>query len=588
MRRFTQLFNEIDTSNRTQDKVSALKQYFADAPPEDAAWALFFLTGNRLRMPVNTRNLRQWVADVTDYPGWLVEECYGVVGDLAETLALLLGNLESSLNEPTETGSLCACIETFIQPLRDLPDNEKRRLLFRAFSLFNHEERFVFIKLITGAFRMGVQRTLVTRALAELAGIEAAVMAHRLMGDWHPNPEAYQRLLDPDARWEDPGRPYPFYLAYPLEERSTSKTGDARDPVNLMERFGDPRDWCVEWKYDGIRAQLLVRGGQILLWSRGEDLITDRFPEITEAARGLPDGVVLDGEILAWKDGRPLDFGVLQKRIGRKHVSKKILQEAPVIFKAYDCLEFQGEDIRGEPLSRRQEYLERVLEQARESSPPSAPEAGVRAPLEQLELGALLNEDEAGASAPPREPVLQRSMPVEAPDWDSFARLRATSRDQRVEGFMIKRKASAYGVGRTRGDWWKWKIDPYTIDGVMIYAQAGHGRRAGLYTDFTFGVWDGPDRQELVTVCKAYSGLTDEEFQEVNRWIQKHTLDRRGPVRMVEPELVFEIAFEGINLSDRHKSGLAFRFPRMSRWRKDKSATDADSLETIRALLGGQ
>lgn len=529
MRRFTRLFTELDESNRTTVKVAAMEAYFREASPADAAWALWFLSGRRLRAPVKTKVLRTWIAELAQQPVWMVEECYGVVGDLAETIALLLPAGGEGTALP-----LHQLVEERILPLHDWGEGFQRQILTDTWNELNTAQRFVYNKLITGGFRVGVQRTLVVRALANIADVEPAVMAHRLMGTWQPRPEDFARLLAPDDGTRDPAQPYPFFLASPFE-------GD--DPA---EAFGDLEAWQAEWKWDGIRAQLIRRQGEVMLWSRGEEMVTDRFPEVAEAAARLPDGTVLDGELLAWADGAPLPFNRLQTRIQRKQVTAKHLAAAPVAFLAYDCLEADGEDLRGEPLHARRERL-----------------------------AALLNTLPDGLP-------LHLSTALEATSWGDLARLRDEARARGVEGLMLKRRDSVYQVGRPRGDWWKWKVDPHTLDAVLIYAQQGHGRRAGLYTDYTFGVWSGDD---LVPVAKAYSGLTDAEIRKVDAFVKRNTLARHGPVRVVAPQLVFELAFEGIQTSTRHKAGLALRFPRMNRWRHDKAPAEANTLDDVRALL---
>ena len=530
MRRFTRLFERLDGTTRTAEKVAALEAYFRDAPGSDAAWALHFLIGRRLKRAVGTRLLREWVAGETGYPAWLVEESYDAVGDLAETLALLLPEPEARRDAP-----LHELVESLLLPLREADDATKREMLLRAWRSMDGSQRLVWNKLITGGFRVGVQRTLVARALAGIAGVAPAVMSHRLMGAWSPTAEELRRLIaSGDDGADDPARPYPFFLASPLES----------DPDVL----GDVTAWLAEWKWDGIRAQLLRRGDTVMVWSRGEELMTDRFPELEAVARRLPDGTVLDGEAMAWRDDAPLPFGVLQKRIGRKRLGPKILAEAPVAFLAYDLLEDRGDDVRERPIEDRRGRLERIV-------------AAVDAP------------------------ALRLSPAIDAPDWGELARLRETSRDRLVEGVVLKRLGSPYRAGRVRVDWWKWKVDPYEVDAVLIYAQRGHGRRASLYTDYTFGVWrDG----ELVPVAKAYSGLTDAEIREVDAFVRRNIVDRFGPVRVVRPELVFELHFEGIRRSSRHKSGIAVRFPRMARWRRDKRPEDADTLAALERLLPGE
>ncbi|MCC6453754.1 MAG: ATP-dependent DNA ligase [Caldilineaceae bacterium] len=528
MQRFTALYTALDETNRTNEKVAALVDYFASAPAADAAWALYFLTGRRLGRVISGTLLRTWVAEESRLPLWLVEECYDAVGDLAETLALLLPDTAQTIDLP-----LHQLVEERIKPISTLDKAGQLDLVRQTWADLPTNQRFVWHKLITGEFRVGVGRTLVVRALAQVAGLDPAVMAHRVMGKWEPTAQDYARLLDPHSEPVDHTQPYPFYLAYPLEG----------SPADL-----GPRDqWQIEWKWDGIRAQVIHRQQEILVWTRGEELVTDVYPEIAAVGAALPSGTVIDGEILAWRDESPLSFNVLQQRIGRKRIDAALLRDAPVLLIVYDLLEWQGEDWRTRPLEERRQ-----------------------------QLAHLIAELPAGAAC-------RLSPLVEAPDWQGATSLRAESRSRGAEGFMIKRLDGTYGVGRVKGDWWKWKIDPYTVDAVMIYAQPGHGRRASLYTDYTFAVWAN---DELVPIAKAYSGLTDEEIRQVDAFVRRNTTDRFGPVRAVKPELVFELAFEGIQSSSRHKSGIALRFPRMARWRHDKRPHDADHLSTLQALLG--
>jgi len=548
MKRFARLFRELDSTTRTSRKISALAAYFREAEPEDAAWVLAFLSGRRIRRAVKTGELREWAAEESGLAGWLVEECYHTVGDLAETLALLVPGAERADRDAPESPPdasppesppsaspepprLAELVESRLVPLASMEPHEKRRTVVATWRELDADGRFLWNKLVTGGFRVGVARRTAIQALAEVSGIDAAVLEHRTSGDWKPSADAFRALLSPETGREDARRPYPFCLAYPLED----------DPGSL----GAIEDWQAEWKWDGIRAQILRRGDETIVWSRGEELVTDRYPEVVREAAALPDGTALDGELLAWREGRPLEFGELQRRIGRKTVGKKLLAEVPVAFLAYDLLEADGEDLRDRPLAERRERLEAIVGRA------------------------------AGEALRP-SPI------VAAASWRELAERREESRDRRVEGFMLKRRDAPYAVGRKRGPWWKWKVAPHTIDAVLLYAQRGHGRRAGLYTDYTFGVWDG---EALVPVAKAYSGLTDAEIRRVDRWIRTNTTERFGPVRAVPPELVFELAFEGIRTSTRHKSGIAVRFPRMARWRQDKAPEDADRLEDLRALL---
>ena len=525
MQRFTELYTLLDRTTRTSEKVLALETYFAAAPPADAAWALFFLMGNTTPRGVSTARLREWLAAEAGLPLWLVEESYDAVGDLAETLALLVPP-----HSEVAAQSLHILVEQKVLALKAMPPEDQQALVAQTWRELSQPQCLVWHKLITGEFRVGVARTLVVRALANVAKVPPATMAHRLMGAWQPTAESYLALLSGEAA-ADPGRPYPFFLAYPLEGE--------------LESLGNPGEWQAEWKWDGIRSQIIHRAGQLLIWSRGEELVTDRFPELAALSSVLPEGAVIDGEILAWQGENVLPFNALQTRIGRKRLTSKVLAASPVVCMAYDLLEDGGQDIRSLALAQRRSRLEALV----------------------------------GAAGMPQ---LRLSPIVSATTWDELRALWQLSRERLVEGLMLKRLSSAYGVGRTKGDWWKWKISPYSIDAVLIYAQRGSGRRASLYTDYTFGLWDAG---ELVPVAKAYSGLTDDEIRQVDGFVRKNTLEKFGPVRVVKPELVFELHFEGIAASNRHKSGVAVRFPRMARWRQDKPVTEADELETLRRLL---
>jgi DNA ligase-1 len=568
VKRFAKLFRELDQTTRTNEKLAALENYFREAPPADAAWALQFLCGRTLARLVPTKNLWQWTADETQLPHWLIEECHAAVGDMAEAIALLLPD-----SGPGAGLSLSKMVEERLLPLRILSEHARRELLIRTWRELNGNERLVWNKLITGNFRVGVARTLVIRALATVAHVEPPIMAHRVMGSWQPTALDFERLMNSDeTNASQVGKPYPFFLASPLEVKIK--------PGENIAALGDIQDWIIEWKWDGIRAQLIRRAGQTLIWSRGDEMVTDAFPELVEAGSALPDGTTLDGEILAWQDGRPLQFGKLQRRLGRKQVAAKTRFDFPIVFVAYDLLELNRTDFRTQPLAARRRQLEEVITDAAGQSEKPEP-AKFSEPLETPLLPGLENPASSPDESAAREFPLRLSPLVEAASWEQLTELQNEARSRGVEGLMLKRKASAYGAGRQRGDWWKWKIDPLVIDAVLIMAQLGHGRRAGLYTDYTFGVWDNG---QLVPVAKAYSGLTDEEILEVDAFVRRNTIGRFGPVRAVAPLQVFEIAFEGVQKSARHKSGLAVRFPRMNRWRRDKKPEEADTLETLRAL----
>jgi DNA ligase 1 len=527
VKRFAALYEAIDRTTSTNAKVSALVEYFRTAPPADAAWAVYFLTGRRLKRLVPSASLREWAVMATGVPDWLLSETYAAVGDFAEIVALLMDAVPRDDIEPDLP--LAAWVEDRLLPLPTMDVASQRANVMQWWRTLPRTERFLLNKLMTGEFRVGVAQTLVVRGLAEAAGVEATVVAARLMGDWTPSADWFSTVVAPASGGADASQPYPFFLASPLE-----------DPP---ETLGARSDWFVEWKWDGIRAQLIRRAGQTWLWSRGEELITLRFPEIAAAATHLPEGTVLDGEVLAFREARPLPFSALQQRIGRQRQLAQIMRAVPVVFMAYDVLEQDGRDLRDEPLeARRAALVERV----------------------------------------PHEGVLRISSEVEEPTWDALATLRVESRARGVEGFILKRRSSPYRVGRKRGDWWKWKIDPLTIDAVLIYAQPGSGRRASLLTDYTFGVWDG---DQLVPIAKAYSGLSNAEIDELDRWIRRHTRERHGPVRVVEPVHVFELGFEAIAPSTRHRSGIAVRFPRMLRWRRDKGVAEADTLDALKRLM---
>lgn len=525
MKAFTQLFTTIDQTTKTNQKIMAMVDYFTHAEEEDKIFAVSILIGNRPKRPVKTSELREWAAELADLPLWLFEESYHVVGDLAEAIALILPThkqgQESSLRETL----------VFLKELSDLPSEVKKARIIAYWMNTQVEERFVFNKLITGNFRMGVSKQLVIKALAKYLDQEQTSIAHQLMGKWDPYEETMSSMFEGENHLNKHHLPYPFFLAYPLDEETAT--------------LGDINDWYIEKKLDGIRGQIIVRNGELFVWSRGEELLTDKFPEFHSLQSSLPTGTVLDGEIISWRDGSPLPFQVMQTRIGRKNISQKYLKEAPLVMVCFDILEYQGQDLRQKPLADRRIILKNVI------------------------------ESQSGN-------VLLLSDAMDFTNWKEVGVFRENARDYQCEGLMLKRKNSPYETGRKRGNWWKWKTDPMTVDGVLLYAQSGHGRRANLYTDYTFAVWDG---DALVPFAKAYSGLNDTEIKILDNWIKRNTIEKFGPVRSVNPEYVFEIAFEGINSSPRHKSGVALRFPRILRWRKDKSAKDASTKSDLLQLL---
>jgi len=530
MKELADLYLALDGTNKTNEKVTILARFFRTAPEHERVWALSLLSGRRPRRQVSTARLREWAAGRAGIPMWLFEESYGHVGDLAETIALLLpppeGETRKSTGEWVET----------LSGLKGLGESEQREILLSAWDCLSPPERLVFNKLITGEFRIGVSQALITRALAEVTGVEASLLAHRLMGQWDPAQVAFADLISPERSGADASQPYPFCLAHALDKPA--------------ESLGAVQDWLIEWKWDGIRGQAIKRAGNFFLWSRGEELVTERFPELQQLQTCLPDGTALDGEILPWQDGRPLGFSVLQTRIGRKSLTQRLLQEAPVVFVAYDLLEWQGEDLRNRPLRERRQ---------------------------------LLVDHFGNMPCRSGNPLLIVSEALVLADWPEVEKMRDSAREHFAEGLMVKRIDSPYAAGRPKGLWWKWKVEPLTVDAVLVYAQPGHGRRSTLFTDYTFAVWNG---DELTPFAKAYSGLSDKEIRQVDSFVKRNTLQKHGPVRTVKPELVFELGFENIAFSRRHRAGVAVRFPRILRWRRDKKAQDADTLERLTALGG--
>jgi DNA ligase-1 len=529
MIRFAALFDAIDSTTKTNEKLSALVSYFHDSSHADTAWAIYFLCGYKLKQLVPTKLLRLWAAEEANIPTWLLEESYHSVGDLAETLTLIVppGQMENDF-------SLSHWVEHRLLPLRGMVETEQRNAVVSIWKQSPTQMRLVILKLITGGFRVGVSKLIVIRAISMHAGVSSDVISHRLMGNWKPTPSFFENLISKDVQDTISSQPFPFCLAHSI------------DHVLGPESVGEAKDFAAEWKWDGIRGQVIRRDQQVFIWSRGEDLMENRWPEIESAAQLLPDGTVLDGEILAsLGDNQVLPFAHLQKRIGRKVVNSKLLKEVPVVFHAFDLLQEAGVDIRNRAFSERRQRLDSLL---------SAID----------------------------HPHLCITQLIQGDSWDEWAKIRTRSRDMNSEGFMLKRWDSRYEVGRVRGSWWKWKISPFTIDAVLIYAQKGHGKRSGLYTDYTFALWDG---ESLVPFAKAYSGLDDSEIEEVDRFVRHNTKEAFGPVRSVTPALVMEIAFEGLQRSPRHKSGIATRFPRIVRWRRDKKPQEANTLEELMDLL---
>ncbi|WP_072879063.1 ATP-dependent DNA ligase [Salegentibacter echinorum] len=529
MRDFSQLIKTLDSTNKTNLKVAALTHYFKNARDKDKVWTIAILSHRRPPRPVNTTLMRSWASELANIPLWLFEESYHIVGDLAETIALVI----PAAKEATDK-SLHQFLQEIIA-LKAKGEEEKKAYLQENWLALNYYERFVFTKLITGSFRIGVSQKLMTRALSKATNIDEDILAYKMMGNWKPDKISFSKLILEEHEEDYLSKPYPFYLAYPIDGE--------------VEELGDVAGWSAEHKWDGIRSQVIVRNNELFVWSRGEELVTDKYPEFEKFVDLLPNGTVLDGEILPFPEGKIGTFKDLQTRIGRKNISKKLLKKTPVILKAYDVLEWQGEDIRDKAFAERRKILEKLFKKVSSEEIP-----------------------------------LHLSKRISFESWDEVAKERERAREEKSEGLMLKKLGSPYLVGRKKGDWWKWKVDPLTIDAVLTYAMRGHGRRSNLFTDYTFGLWD-EEKKELVTFAKAYSGLTDAEFRKLDNWIKKNTLERFGPVRSVTPHHVFEIAFEGITESKRHKSGVATRFPRMVRWRTDKNIHEANNLDDLKDLI---
>lgn len=526
MKRFSELIQELEMSNKTNDKIASLVSYFNEADDLDKPFVIAMFTGKKPKRPVTTALIRQWAIELSGIPDWLFAESYHSVGDLSETIALVLPPPENLTNRK---------LHEWINDLAALSsktEDEKKSFILNAWNSLETQERFIFNKLISGNFRIGVSNKMLVNALAKQSETEANKIMHSIMGKWEPTEITYNDLVGGAHVNTDSSWPYPFCLAYALEMEPSS--------------LGKPEEWQAEWKWDGIRGQIVKRNGELFIWSRGEELVTAQFPELHFLVDELADGTVLDGEILSVKDGNVQAFSILQQRLNRKTINKSQLNDAPIGFYTYDILEHDGVDVRDQDMTFRRDLLEKIIAQV------SVKDVIVLSPVVAFE------------------------------SWEQLATIRQGARDINSEGIMLKKKESLYHAGRKRGDWWKWKINPYTVDTVMIYAQKGSGRRANFFTDYTFAVRDG---DKLITIAKAYSGLTDKEIKEVNSFVVKNAVEKFGPVRTVKPELVFEIAFEGIAESKRHKAGLALRFPRIARWRKDKKADEINTLEDLRQLL---
>ncbi len=522
---FANLIATLDSTNKTGRKQEAIEQFLKDATEYDKRWMLALFTGKRPKRNVSTTLLKQWAMELTGIPEWLFLESYAAVGDLGETIALILPPADHY-----QERSLADWMQAILS-LKDAAETTKKEFVVSAWQSLPVNERFIFNKLLGGSFRVGVSSKTLINALAAYYQLDANAVAHSIMGEWTIDNIEFDKLVQGGYTNTQRSKPYPFCLAYALEKE--------------VQSLGAIADWQAEYKWDGIRGQIIKRAGETFIWSRGEELVTEQFPEIRDAVSLWPQDFVLDGELLVIRDQQVLNFNALQQRLNRKTISKKMLADIPAAVLCYDLLELEGTDYRTKPLLERRKALEALL-------------VANNSPLVQL------------------SPVLA------ATDWEALAAIRADARRINSEGLMLKHRQSPYHTGRKKGDWWKWKIDPMTVDAVLIYAQKGSGRRSAYYTDYSFAVRDG---DKLVTIAKAYSGLTDKEIQEVSRFVNKNAIEKFGPVRTVKPELVFEIAFEGIGYSKRHKAGVALRFPRILRWRRDKTVAEINTIEDLKMMI---
>ena len=525
MKAFSLMYRRLESTTSTLKRTAIIADFFRQASDKDKLWTIALFTHKRPRRTITTSYLRLWAAELANIPNWLFEDTYHIVGDLAETIAKIIP-------PPTYTSdnSLSYWVEMLIA-LKDKEEADKKEAILEAWKILDTDSRFLFNKLITGGFRIGVAQRTIVKALSAVLDQEENVIAHKLMGNWSPLAISYEELLLSDDPTADSSKPYPFYLASPLD--------------SPLDKLGSAGEWYAEYKWDGMRGQLIKRDKNVFLWSRGEELIIDQFPEFI-TLRNVESDFVIDGEILVFRDNQIKGFDHIQKRIGRKKVSKKILESHPAIMMAYDIMELNNNDIRELSQANRRIKLESLIDQNDFSN--------------LIKISPLISFN----------------------DWSALGQIRNLAREKNAEGLMLKSKLGPYKTGRKRGDWYKWKVDPMTFDGVLLYAQRGHGRRANLYSDFTFAVKDGDN---LVPITKSYIGLTDNELTQISQFVRKNTIERFGPVSSVTPKLVFEVGFEGISKSNRRKVGISLRSPRILRWRHDKSVNEIDSLSDILRFL---
>lgn len=517
---FAELLERLVFTPSRNAKIALLRRYFATQPDPDRGIGLAAVTGELSFTAAKPGLIRELAGARTDPV--LFAWSYDYVGDLAETVALMWPAAATDAPPPR--------LGEVVQALEEAPKSALPGLVAGWLDASDASTRFALLKLITGGLRVGVSARLAKVALAELGGVEPDEVEEV----WHGLAPPYLPLfawLEGHSPRPDPlDAPVfrPPMLAHPLE---------AGDLAGLQ-----PAEWRAEWKWDGIRVQLVSTPGGKRVFSRGADDISAGFPEIVEAMNFR---AVLDGELLVVRDGAVAPFADLQQRLNRKAVTMKMMQSFPAAVRLYDILFDGAEDVRGLPFDARRARLE---------------EWYARVHPTRMDLSELIHFG----------------------SLDELAVLRDGARAASIEGLMLKRADSAYVAGRVKGLWWKWKRDPLTVDAVLMYAQRGHGKRSSYYSDYTFGLWRG---EELVPVGKAYFGFTDQELAWLDRWVRNHTVARFGPVRDVEKALVLEVAFDAAQLSTRHKSGVAMRFPRIARIRSDKPAAEADRLEALMALV---
>ncbi len=540
LKKFSELFGDLDSINSTNNKIEVLKNYFLSNDPIDNSWAIYLLTGKSNKRFISGRYLKNLFSQIYEYPQWLIDTCYLKVGDSAEVITLLLKNKTNSRKKKLSNISLNELLSETIPALSKLNEVEKNLEIKHLWETLPEDNHLIFNKILTGTFRVGVSIGLITKSISKLINIEEEIISHRLMGDFKPSIDSYEFLTKKNINLQElNSKPFPFLLANTIEDKIF------KNSIN---------DFQFEWKYDGIRMQLIKRSGNVSLWTRGQELVNESFPELVEKMSHIKDDFVLDGELLVWnfKEQIAYDFSLLQKRINRKSPSRSIQMKYPIIFIAYDLLEINGRDIREIKLENRRIELEKYFSEW------------------QIKTENNISD------------ILKICDLIFPKDWPDALTFKEKSRENNTEGLIIKKKTSIYSSGRKKGIWWKYKVDPMQLDAVLIYAKGGSGRRAGLYTDYSFALWKD---KELIKFASAYSGLTNIEIKELDKWIRKNTIEKFGPVRSLKPEMVFEISFEKIQISKRHKSGIAVRFPRITKWRKDKKINDADSLENAYELM---